>query len=58
MRPGGTILTQDGPLRAIARLIGDDAFWSETVGVRPTRIVGLGTRKLVEIEFGEPERSA
>jgi O-methyltransferase len=54
MRPGGTILTHDGHITAIADLIADPAFWRDQVGVAPPRIDGLWHRKLVELTFGEP----
>lgn len=57
MRAGGTILSHDGHIRAITALIGDDTFWRDEAGVRPTRVNGLGERKLVEMEFGGPDRS-
>jgi O-methyltransferase len=58
MRPGGTILSHDGHIRAIADLLADDGFWADEVGVRPSRIDGLGDDKLVELTFGVGRESA
>ena len=49
LRAGGTLFTQDGHLRAIVDLLGDEAFWREEVGVAPPRIEGLGVDKFLEI---------
>jgi O-methyltransferase len=57
MRAGGTILSHDGHIVAIADLIGDPAFWEREVGVAPPRIEGLGRGKLIELTFDAP-RSA
>ncbi len=45
----GVAFSQDGHLRAIAELIADRGFWREQVGIVPPRVVGAGTRKLIEI---------
>ncbi|MBI4820876.1 MAG: class I SAM-dependent methyltransferase [Deltaproteobacteria bacterium] len=49
IRSGGSLFTQDGHLRAVAELLGSEAFWREEVGVVPRPIEGLGTKKLLEI---------
>lgn len=43
----GLVFSQDGHLRRVAELLGDEGFWREEVGVDPPRIVGLGERKLL-----------
>lgn len=54
MRPGGTILSHDGHIAAIAALLRDPDFWRREVGVEPPRVVGAGDRKLVELTFDAP----
>lgn len=49
VRPGGVVFSQDGHLRAVARLLGDGSFWRDEVGVAPPLVLGLGERKMVEI---------
>lgn len=49
VRPGGVVFTQDGHLREIAELLGDERFWREEVGVEPPEIEGLGARKMLAI---------
>jgi O-methyltransferase len=49
IRPGGTLLSQDGHLHATIALLRDPRFWREEVGVVPPSIEGLGQTKLVEI---------
>jgi O-methyltransferase len=49
LRPGGSLFTQDGHLRAIVARLGDPRFWREVVGVEPPSIGGLGRDKLLEI---------
>lgn len=49
LRPDGVMFTQDGHLRAIVDLLGDESFWRDEVGVRPPIIQGLGRRKLLEL---------
>lgn len=45
----GVLFSQDGHLRAIADLFGDDRFWRDEVGVEPPSISGLGVDKLLEV---------
>ena len=54
MRPGGTILSHDGHIEAIATLLQDPEFWRREVGVSPPRVEGAGDRKLVELTFDAP----
>lgn len=49
VRPGGSVFTQDGHLRAIVDLLGSERFWRDEVGVEPPTIPGLGREKLLEI---------
>jgi len=51
LRPGGVIFTQDGHLRSIVALLGDQRFWREEVGCAPPEIPGLGRRKLLALRF-------
>lgn len=51
LRPGGSLFTQDGHLRAIRELLGDARFWREEVGIEPPAIPGLGVAKLLEIRL-------
>lgn len=50
VRPGGALFSQDGHLRAIVELLGDEGFWRGEVGGEVPEVVGLG-RKLVEIKL-------
>ena len=56
MRPGGSLLSQDGHLRATHDLLADRAFWQDVVERAPPYVHGLGHAKLLEIEapFREP----
>jgi len=49
IRAGGTLLSQDGHLRATVALLSDERFWRDEVGVAPPRIAGLGVAKLLEV---------
>lgn len=49
LRPGGSLFTQDGHLRAIRELLADPGFWRDEVGIEPPPIAGLGTKKFLEI---------
>jgi len=46
---GGVIFSQDGHLPLVINVLDDDDFWQNEVGVKRPRMVGLGTRKLVQI---------
>jgi O-methyltransferase len=46
---GGVIFSQDGHLPLVIDVMADANFWREAVGVEPPRIIGLGSRKLVQI---------
>jgi len=46
---GGVIFSQDGHLPLVIDVMADANFWQEAVGVDPPRIIGLGSRKLVQI---------
>ncbi len=45
---GGTLFSQDGHLPWIINLLNGDSFW-ETLHAKKPRMMGLGTKKLVEI---------
>jgi O-methyltransferase len=47
--PGGVIFSQDGHLPLVLAVLDDDKFWLDEVGVKRPRMVGLGSRKLVQI---------
>ncbi len=49
LRPGGSLFTQDGHLRAIRELLADPSFWREEIGIEPPVIPGLGAKKFLEI---------
>ena len=49
LRPGGVIYCQDGHIREIVSLLGDDGFWKDEVGCAMPAIQGLGTRKFLRI---------
>jgi O-methyltransferase len=49
LRPGGVLFSQDGHLRGTVELLHDPCFWRDEVGTAPPQMIGLGTRKLVEI---------
>jgi O-methyltransferase len=49
LRPGGVLFSQDGHLRAVVTLLGDERFWREEVGVEPPHVAGLGAEKFLEI---------
>ena len=51
MRPGGTIFTQDGHIRAVRELLADPGFWRHQVGIEPPEIPGLGREKFLAIRF-------
>lgn len=55
LAPGGVVFSQDGHLRRVADLLGDERFWCEEVGVAPPAIEGLGQRKLLDLWW--PTRS-
>lgn len=48
--PGGALLSQDGHLPWIIRLLGDAEFWRREVGCKKPEMVGLGKEKLVIIK--------
>lgn len=47
---GGTLFSQDGHLRTIAERLTVAAYWTDTVGIEPPQIHGLGEAKLLRIE--------
>jgi O-methyltransferase len=50
LSPGGIIISQDGHIPMVRRVIGDPAFWRDEVGCpMPEMIEGLGVSKLVRI---------
>lgn len=49
LQAGGSILTQDGHLPLVIRVLDDDRFWENEVGRAKPPMVGLHTRKLVRI---------
>jgi len=51
LRPGGSLFSQDGHLRAVVALLGDGAFWRARVGAEPPAIPGLGRDKFLEIRY-------
>ena len=48
---GGVVFSQDGHLRRVAELLGNERFWREEVGVPPPAIEGLGQRKLLDLRW-------
>lgn len=46
---GGVIFSQDGHLQPVVDVLKDDEFWENEVGAKRPRMVGVGSRKLVEI---------
>ena len=51
MKPGGTIFSQDGHLRATVDLLEDDDFWDQLLGRTAPDIIGLDRDKFIEIKF-------
>ena len=54
LAPGGVVFTQDGHLRRVVELLGDERFWREEVGVAPPRIEGLAVQKLLDLSWTAP----
>jgi O-methyltransferase len=55
IRPGGVLFSQDGHLRGTIDLLADRAFWTDDVGLAAPSVIGLGTRKLIEIAVDRPD---
>jgi O-methyltransferase len=49
LREGGSILSQDGHLRATHALVRDEGFWRDEVGIEPMKVRALGDGKLLEL---------
>lgn len=58
MPKGGTILTHDGHIRAIASLLRDGRFWTDEIGIAPPTVRETGEGKLVEIVLGATNGSS
>ena len=50
IRPGGTLFSLDGQLRATHEVLGDPRFWRDEVGAEPPVVEGLGRSKLLTME--------
>lgn len=49
--PGGKIYSQDGHLVKIQELFANPVYWKKEIGCHPPLIDGLGSKRMVRIEF-------
>ena len=47
LSPGGIIFSQDGHITAVLDALADEYWWRANLGVRPPRLYGAGTEKLI-----------